>query len=199
MKTLEQLIHDIRMKSAAMKKLTEDMPRIVGVEAVRILKENFKKGGYDDGKGYKKWNKRSPATNTAYEYNRQASYRTPKLHKKSRYKNPYKGSVVNSKRPVLVQTGNLRDSLSFKVTGKTVSIGVYPRIVNIGGKTHDAIAYAQIHNEGGTSKWGKHSVRVPKRQFMPRPGEGPNIKILNAVKRKYDTELDSFMKEWKRK
>jgi hypothetical protein len=198
MKTIAQLIYDIRIKSAAMKKLTEDMPRIIGVESVRILKENFTKGGYDDGKGFKKWNKRSPATNTAYEYNRTASYRTPKLHKKSRYKNPYKGSVVSSKRPTLVQTGNLRDSLSFRVSGSKVNIGVYPRMVTIGGKTRDAMAYAERNNEGGTGHWGKHSVRIPKRQFMPRPTEGPNRKILMAVEKKFDSEVLKFMKDWKK-
>ncbi len=198
MKNLTDLIHDIRAKSAGMKKLEQDMPRIIGVESVKILRQNFLLQGYDSGSGVKAWKKRSPSTDIAYMYNRTAAYRTPKLHKISRYKNPYKGSVVNASRQILTQTGNLRDSLTYQVSGKRVTIGVYPRIVTIGGKSHDALAYAKILNEGGSGKWGKHSTKIPKRQFMPRPNDPPNQKIINVAKKKYYYELDKFMHDWKR-
>jgi phage gpG-like protein len=198
MRTLLDLISDIRKKHAALKQLEKDLPRIIGVESVRILKENFKKQGYDSGNGFTAWPKRKDITNTAYEYNRTASYRTPKLGKKSKYKNPYKGSVVNSTRPILTQTGNLRDALSYQINGKTVFIGVYPRVSMVGGKTRDALAYAKIHNEGGSSKWGHASTKIPRRQFMPRPGDPPNPKILKAVEKKYRTELHKFMEDWKK-
>jgi hypothetical protein len=195
-KNLLDLISDIRAKQAAMKKLQQDMPRIIGVESVRILKDNFKKGGYDSGAGFTAWKKRSEDTNTAYDYNRTSAYRTPKLHKKSRYKNPYKGSVVSSKHPILVQTGNLRDALTYQINGKTVRIGVMPNIAKKKGALKDAHTYAEMMNEGGTGKWGKHSTSVPRRQFMPRPSDGPNPKILSAIKKKYESELDKFMKDW---
>jgi phage gpG-like protein len=198
MKNLIDLINDIRAKSAAIKHLKEAMPRIIGVESVRLIKENFKKQGYDSGSGLTPWDKRKDATNKMYDYNRTASYRTPKLGKKSKYKNPYKGSVVSSKRPILTQTGNLRDSITFQASGKTVLIGVYPKIVSIGGKTKDALAYAKHLNEGGPGKWGKNTTKVPKRQYMPRPSDGPNNKIIAAINKKRDFEIDKILAEWRK-
>ena len=198
MKDLISLITDLRAKQAAMKKLEADMPRIIGVETVRIIKENFKKQGYDSGQGFTAWKKRDKASDTAYEYNRNANYRTPILGKRSKYKNPYKGSVVSARRPLLTQTGNLRDATSFQVNGKTVTIGIYPKLVTIGGKTRDALKYAKIHNEGGKAKWGNHTVTIPRRQYMPRPTDPPNHRMLMAYEKKYRFELDRFMRDWKK-
>jgi len=198
MKTITDLLRDITTKYSEMQKLKQNMPRIIGVESVKVLKENFKKQGYDSGTGFTAWKKRSKATDTAYDYNRTSSYRTPKLHKKSKYKNPYKGSVVSSKRPIMVQTGNTRDALNFQANGNKTIIGIFPRIVMIGGKSHDAFAHAKILNEGGTGTWGRHSTKIPKRQFMPRPQDPPNQAILNQVKKKYFFELDKFMADWKK-
>jgi len=61
------------------------------------------------------------------------------------------------------------------------------------------LAYAKIHNEGGSFKaFGKYSKKMPKRQYMPRPNDPPNAKILNAASKKYFFELDKFMRDWKR-
>ena len=196
MKNLTDLISDLSKKGQAIKILQERFPAIVGVECTKIIKQNFKKQGYNSPG---EWQKRSKATDTAYDYNRTSSYRTPVRGKKSKYKNPYKGSVVSSRRPVLVQTGNLRDSVSFNVQGKTVTIGVFSKTVNIGSKTHDSLAYGKILNEGGSfTAWGKHSATMPKRQFMPTPTEGPNQEMLNAAQKKFDSELNKILSEWKK-
>jgi hypothetical protein len=196
-KSLFDLINDIRRKSAAIKTMQENAPRTIGVESVRILKQNFQKQGYDSGTGVKMWAKRAKVTDTAYSYNRNASYRTPKLGKKSKYKNPYKGSVVNASRPILTQTGNLRDSINFNVSGKSVIIGVFARTVTINGKTKDSLVYAKKINEGGSGKWGHASTHTPARQYMPRPEDGPNKKIIDASIKKIDYEVSKIMDEWK--
>ena len=198
MKSLLDLIHDIRYKSKAIQTMQENAPRIIGVESVRILKQNFKLQGYDSGTGVKMWAKRSKVTDTAYSYNRNASYRTPKLGKKSKYKNPYKGSVVNASRPILTQTGNLRDSINYNVSGNSVLIGVFPKAVSINGKMRDSLVYARKINEGGSGKWGHASTHTPARQFMPRPEDGPNKKIIDASIKKIDYETQKIMAEWKK-
>lgn len=194
MKSLNDLISDLSKKGQAIKVLQERFPAIIGVECVRIIKSNFAKEGYNSPK---EWDKRSSATDAAYDYNRTNSFRT-KTGRKSKYKNPYKGSVVSSKNKILGQTHNLRDSVSFNVQGKIVQIGVFARTVNINGKTHDALSYAKIHNEGGSTKWGKHSVTIPKRKFIPTPSEGPNQEMLNAAQKKFDSELNKILSEWKK-
>lgn len=197
MSDLNTLMNDLSGMERDMKALTERFPSIVGQESVRIIKENFAKQGYDSGNSYQVWKKRSPATNTAYDYNRNASYRTPKLGKRSRYKNPYKGTVVNSKNPILLQTGNLRDSITYRNSGNQIEIGVFPKFISINGKVRNAVDYARIHNEGGQGRWGKHSTKVPKRQFQPRPGEPANPKIQKSVKEKWEFEEQKVMSKWK--
>ena len=202
MKSLIDLLNDINMKRNALKKLNEDAPRLIGTECVKIIKQNFNLQGYDSGNGVAKWQKRSKATDTAYEYNRTASYKTPVLGKKSKYKNPYKGSVVHASRPILFQTGNLRDSIRYEVSGKVVTIGVFPKVFNINGKTRDAIAYAKINNEGGSSKWGRkgheHDTHIPKRQFMPKENEPPNLKMLKASEKQVDNFIRDSFKDWQK-
>jgi hypothetical protein len=197
MKSILDLISDIRVKTAAIKKMQEDAPRIIGVESVRILKDNFRLQGYDSGNGVIKWNKRSKVTDTAYSYNRNASYRTPVRDKKSKYKNPYKGSVVSASRPIMTQTGNLRDSINYQVAGKSVTIGVFPNVKKAGA-LQEAHSYAKKMNEGGSGKWGHASTSTPARQFMPKPSDGPNKKIITATIKKLDFELKKIMDDWKK-
>jgi len=197
MPDLNDLENDLNTMQSAMSNLATRFPSIIGKESVSILRENFTKQGYDSGSGFKRWKNRSKSTNIAYDYNRTSSYRTPKLGKKSKYKNLYKGSVVQSSNPVLLQTGNLRDSISYKANGNIVEIGVFPKTITIGGKTHNAVNYAEIHNEGKTFKaWGKHSKRMPKRQFMPTPQEAINPKIITKAKEKWDYEEQKIMSKF---
>jgi phage gpG-like protein len=179
--------------------LEKVFPRVIGVESVKIIKANFQAQGYKaTSAGTKKWKKRSPTTDEIYDYNRTSSYRTPKLGKKSKHRNPYKGSVVNSKNPILKQTGNLRDSVTYKVNGNVIEIGLWTKPVTIAGKTVDTIVYGKINNEGGTvMMFGKHTVHIPQRQFMPTPRQGPNRQMLDIYKKKYSQQLNKIMGQWK--
>ena len=189
MRSLLGLMHDFNKKRAALEHMQKALPAIIGNECVKVIKNNFKEQQYETGSS---WKPRTQATNTAYEYNRTASYRTPKLGKKSKYKNPYKGSVVHANRPILVQTGNLRDSVTFKTEGQKVFIGIMPNVKKTGA-LQEAHTYARINNEGGQGHWGKHSTKIPARQFMPRPSDGPSPEMIKRINKKIDSEIKSFM------
>ena len=190
MRTLLDLISDIRRKEKAIKIMTEKMPDIIGTECVRVIKSNFVKSNPAG------WAARAKVTDIAYDYNRTSAYRTPVLEKKSKYKNPYKGSVVSSKRPILVQTGNLRDSITYDKSGNEVIIGVMPNTKKAGA-LQEAHTYAKKMNEGGTGKWGKNTTNTPARKFMPTPSEGPNEKMVSAITKKIDFEVNKIMEDWK--
>lgn len=191
MRLFHELVQGFDKKAKAIKQLETEFPKVIGVETVKLLKNNFKIQGYFIPGT---WKKRSKSTDIAYEYNRTQAYRTPKLGKVSKYKNPYKWSVVHASRPLLVQTGNLRNSLNYNAEGKGVTIGVFRRTVKIGGKLHDALSYAKVLNEGGTGKWGKHPTTIPARKFIPKPSEGPNGIIWTMINKKYKYELNKIMK-----
>jgi phage gpG-like protein len=192
MKSLSNLAGDMKLKADAIKKLETQFPIIIGVECVKEIKGSFAKQGYNSPG---EWPKRSQVTNLLYEYNRTNDYRTPKLGKISKYKNPYKGSVVHSSNPILLQTRNLRDSVSYNASGKGVLIGVFHRMSPTG---HDSLGYAKIHNEGGTfMMFGKHSAHMPRRQFMPKPSQGPTRQMWDMIDNKYSLELKKIMGSWK--
>lgn len=190
MKNLADLANDLDKRQKAIALLEKTFPPAIGVICVREIKGNFKKNQAT-------WKKRSKVTDTLYEYNRTNAYRTPKLGKKSKHVNPYKGSAVHANRPILVQTTNLRESIIYKAVGNNVLIGVLTRTVNVGGKSHDALSYAKIHNEGGSfTMFGKHSATMPKRQFMPKPSQGPTKTMWDAINKKYTMELNKIMQGW---
>jgi hypothetical protein len=192
MRTLLDLISDIRKKQQAIKQLTEDMPRIIGVECVREIKSNFVKSNPLG------WASRKDVTNKAYDYNRNKKFRTPKTGKKSVAKNPYKGSVYNSQNPILKQSGNLRDAIMYEQSGKSVIIGVLPNSPKNGKAEQPAHTYAKHLNEGGPGRWGKYAkTNTVARKFMPRPGEPPTPKMLKAITKKADFEFNKCMGDWK--
>lgn len=187
-KSMQQLLTDFRKATDGVVALKASMPRMIGVEAVKVVKMNFRLQGYDDGNGVTPWKERAAVTNFAYDYNRTKSFRTA-TGRKSSAKNPYKGSVVSSKNPILEQTRNLYNALDYFVSGRNVTIGVDLQIV----------PYAQKMNEGGPGKWGgKANTNTPARPFMPKPNEPPNPKILSAVEKKLKFEQDKVMREFKK-
>jgi hypothetical protein len=199
MRTLGDLLGDLKKKETAMRKLQEATPTIIGTIAVKAIKDNFKAQGYNGGNELQVWAKRKEVTNKNYDYNRTKKYRTPKRGKVSTHKNALKGSVYQSDRPILVQTGNLRDSIMFKTSGNKVFIGVLSNVKKPGA-TQEAHAYAKHLNEGGVGKWGKYATtHTVARKFMPRPDEGPNSKMLAMIKKKQQFELDKIFREWQRK
>jgi hypothetical protein len=186
-KKLSDLISDMSKKTEAIKRLETQFPVIIGTLCVREIKGNFVKM-----QGV--WQKRSKMTDTLYEYNRSNDYRTPKLGKKSRHVNPYKGSVVHANRPILVQTANLRDSVTYNASGKGVLIGVFHRMSKLG---HDSLSYARLLNEGGEMKVFNHQGHMPQRKFMPLPSEGPTPTMWISIDKKYKSELSKIMGSWK--
>jgi hypothetical protein len=153
MKSLSQLQSDFATARRQMEDLNTKIPRIMGTSAVKVVKENFKLQGYDSGAGIRKWDKRDPETDKAYD-------RRGKL----------KGSVYSSSNPLLLQTRNLYNSIKYLVTGKSVRIGVDLNL----------IPYAEAMNK--------------TRQYIPKENEGPNIKILEHIKKKILSERNRIMK-----
>ena len=106
-KSLQQLLNDFKASRQAMEKLSNDIPRIMGNESVKVVKENFSLQGYDDGAGVKPWKARDPKTDKAYDR-----------------RGRMKGSVYSSRNPLLKQTRNLFNSIKYRVSQKVVEIGV---------------------------------------------------------------------------
>ena len=187
MKSLFDLMNDINKRASAIKQLETTFPIAIGVICVKEIKSNFiKMQGV--------WPKRSKMTDTLYEYNRTGDYRTPKLGKKSKHVNPYKGSVVHANRPILVQTGNLRDSVTYNISGKAVTIGVFHRMSKLG---QDSLIYCKLLNEGGAMRVFNHQGHMPARPFMPKPSAGPTPTMYEAINKKYHTELNKLMGLWR--
>jgi phage gpG-like protein len=187
-KTLQQALADFRNAKNRMAQLMDRMPAIMGEEGVKVVKENFDLQGYDTGEGFHPWPKRAEVTNKAYDYNRTKKFRTP-TGRVSTAKNSYKGSTYSSKNPILQQTRTLKRGITYFPRKRAVKIGVSPSL----------IVYAQKMNEGGPGKWGRYAAtRTPARQFMPRPDQPPNKKILTRVWTKVKFEQDKIMKDFKK-
>lgn len=173
MKSISQALSDWRRSRQAMDNLVNNLPRIIGNECVAAVKQNFNLQGYDSGNGVKRWANRKDQTNKNYTYGR-----------KKGGKSKYKGSVFNADAKILLQTMNLYNGVTYKVAGKSIFVGVDKGI----------IPYAAIHNEGLPGKaFGKYSFQMPKRQFMPLPNEGPNIKMLKRISSKINFEKEKAL------
>lgn len=189
-------LDDLRKVKADLEKLQKDAPRMAGVEAVKWIHGNFAKQGY---KG-RRWKKRKDSTNKRYDS-----------------RSGVKGSVFNSANPVLDQTGNLKDSIRAKTEGNKTYIGF----------NTDKVPYGVIHNEGGTieigsktrsvyfmgnrfAQRGKHNraenliykahiIRMPQRQFMPKPNDPIDPSLMKAVTSKINFERNKIMSIFKKK
>lgn len=133
-KSLSQLLSDWRTARANMEKLSNDIPRIMGAESVKVVKDNFKLQGYDSGTGVAGWEARAEKTDKAYD----------KRH-------GVKGSVFNSNNPILKQTRNLYNAVKYAATKTLVTVGV-----DLG-----LIPYAQKMNEGGNGTPARKYIPGP--------------------------------------
>ena len=155
---------------AVMDYIENDVPLVIGTEAVNHFKESFTNEGFTDT-GLKKWQSR-------------ASKRT--------------GNTANQ--AILTKSGELGDSIDFRIEGKTIVI-------------YSDKKYAQIHNEGGiitvTDSMRKYfwsqfylakeaadkelmeqwkflalskEIRIPKRQFIGE-SETLNQRIAEKMER----------------
>lgn len=198
---MAQLVADFRAMQRQMENLHRQLPRIIGTESVRCVKQNFQLQGYDSGSSFIKWPKRSDVTNWSYDYNRNPNATGIRVTKsgrvirgkakfvtstgrKSRAKNRYKGSAYQSSNPILMQTRVLFRGITYFPGTNKVTVGVDPNL----------IIYAQKMNEGGPGKWGKKAkTKTPARQFMPRPGQPANPKIMRWAGNKVKYEQEKIM------
>ena len=176
MKPISELIRDWTGVTNRINELMKDkLPRIIGNESVRVVKDNFKLQGYDSGNGVTPWSKRDEKTNKAYNRGKTKN----KAGEESKYrsgKSVMKGSVYQASNPLLLQTRNLYNAIKYKHIGSSVVVGV----------DEGLIPYAKTMNEGRSN--------IPPRQFIPKPDQMPNQKILMAIKKKYDFEVTKTMK-----
>ena len=135
MKSLTDLQNDWKQASNTYRQLDKDTPRIIGEIGVEEANMNFRNQSYNGVP----WKERSQVTNKIYDE-----------------RGSKKGSVYSSSNPILVQTGNLKDSIRYIASANRVNIGV-----NL-----NQTPYAKINNEGGSKLFGKKWVRIPKRQFL---------------------------------
>lgn len=135
MKSLKQLEKDMKESLTNLIELEKNAARNIGIVSVKYIKTNFDRQGYEG----EKWKNRSPVTNAIYDS-----------------RSGVKGSVYNSKNPILLQTGNLRNSINYKIDNKTVFIGT-----NL-----NQVPYAKLHNEGGFVEFRGKMVYVPKRKYL---------------------------------
>jgi hypothetical protein len=183
-------MHDFIKKREALEHMQKALPAIIGNECVKVIKNNFRNEGYE-GVG---WAQRKDVTNKAYDYNR--NKKSAEAKKGSKAKNQYKGSVYSSKSKILTQTGNLRDSIMYEVSGETVKIGVLPNSPKKDKAEVHAHTYAQHLNEGGEGKWGKYATtHTVARQFMPKPSDSPSPKMIERINKKIDSEIKTFMRD----
>jgi len=177
MRDLSALANDIAAARKGMQTLNENLPRIMGVESVKIVKQNFTLQGYDSGNGVEKWVQRKVATNLAYGGN--FTHGLHRIQNKKRAKQ-YKGSVFNAGKPLLLQTRNLVDSIHYRAMRRRVFIGT-----NL-----DEVPYARAHNEGLNHE--------PRRQYMPYGSQKANPKIISMMKKRIDYEQAKVMRVFKR-
>lgn len=171
-KPIANLLADWREARKRMEELSGKMPRIMGAESVKVVKDNFRLQGYDSGTGVRKWRKRSEATDKNYE----------------RRAGGVKGSVYQADNEILMQSRNLFNSQKYVAIGNKVEIGSDATLV----------PYAQKMNEGGPGHWGKNPTNTPARQFIPKFNQGPNLKILKAIKEKLKFERDKALEKFKK-
>lgn len=170
MRSLQALLVDWRGARTDMERLMKNMPRIIGNESVKIVKQNFKIQGYDNGLGVDEWAPRDDKTNAAYTRNRGKGQQ-----------GIYKGSVFSASKPLLRQTLNLYNNIRYRTIGMSR--------VFIGGDT-GLVPYMRRHNEG--------LDKMPKRQFMPTPNQGANVKMQEAYRLKYEKERDRAMRRFQK-
>lgn len=181
MKNLTDLVKDWADARKKLQQSVDSIPRIAGVIAVKIIKENFIGEEYDSGIGTTKWKPRKASTNAQYDAGKIRNSKTGKLSKYRSGKNGnYKGSVYSSSNPLLRQTLNLFNSINYVATNKRVFIGVNKTLV----------PYAEAHNQGLNHQ--------PQRQFMPYGNQKPNIKMLRAINKRVVYERDIALKAFKK-
>ena len=187
MKSIQQLQSDFnRATKEVQQAIKKNLPRLIGTEAVKLIKNNFTTASYFGGAS---WKRRSGATFRAYSYNRSKKFRT-KTGKASTAQNKYKGSRYKNSNPLLLQTRRLYKSIKYKIKGNVIFIGVNDTTVNIDITQH--------LNEGGKGKWGKATTNTPKRQFLPIGSQAMPAPMKKMIEKEFNQEFDRALKLFKK-
>lgn len=165
-----------------------DLPRIVGKEAVDHFRENFNKEGFVDN-GLHKWSnvkrrdQSSPWYGFDYKGEKRTSYafkRDKKTGKSIKDKKQIKlnFSKAATQRKILNGSSHeLQNSLRYIANSGQVTI------------TSDK-SYAAIQNDGGTIRiFGKGSARLPARPFV-----GDSKELSDKIDQIIDNKLDQIFK-----
>ena len=120
-----------------------DLPVIVGVEAVNHFTESFQNEGFTD-EGLAKWQEVKRRQN-------------PKLGKRGKELKNQKASV---KQPILTKSGDLGRSIEY--TSAPGEVVVSADTMRVGSEND----YASAHNEGTTTAGRGNRTTIPKRQFI---------------------------------
>lgn len=165
MKKLSQLTRDFNAAKNSFAKLSSETPRIMGALGVKVMRENFDAQGFVETVGpARKWKERSKATNAMYDSRKNL-----------------KGSVYSSKNPILLQTKNLKNGITYKDSAKKVTVGVNQNVV----------PYAKLMNEGGLVQLGEKWVRVPARKYLGM-SDKLKVRISGELKKRRTQALSKF-------
>ena len=151
-------------KSALLQKYIKlSVPRIIGVEAKKHFREGFQNEGFTDAK-LTPWQevKRRSAERMKKNKNGSISKRQPR----------------DQKRKILLDTGHMRDSIDYSITGMEIEVG-----------TDDEIGKVQAHNEGTTTAGRNNNVTIPKRQFI-----GPSKALNDKIEKRLTADVTNILK-----
>lgn len=155
-----------------------DMPRIIGVEAVNHFKQSFVNQGFTD-ENLDKWPEVERRKQDSDWYGFKYGSRVAKPGKKRRKDNSITNySPAATQRPILSgTTQELMNSLRWQKLGTGV-------LITSGTK------YSKIINEGGAMKvFGRSGHTMPKRQFM-----GRSALLINKINRIVITDMKNILK-----
>jgi phage gpG-like protein len=88
-----------------------------------------------------------------------------------------KGKPRDQTRPILSDTGDLKDSIRYEKAGDSVHIG-------------SDLPYAQPHNEGTSNAGRSNKTTIPKRQFI-----GKSVELETQIKAKIQRDLKRITKK----
>ena len=101
-----------------------------------------------------------------------------KPRKKKTYKTKSGKTVDDTTRAILVKEGDLRRSI-IRDPANRAALSI---------KIHTDLDYAKIHNDGLMGRaWGRHTFKMPKRQFM-----GDSYNLNEQVKKVITKRLDKI-------
>lgn len=130
----------------------QKLPYEAAEEVMNFTSENFRKEEFQD-KPSSKW--------------------------KARKKDPEKGKKRKERRALLVQSGEMKNSIDTEVRGMDIAIGI---------DDPDIAVYAKVHNEGQKAGRGKGFI-MPKRQFM-----GPSEVLDERIEKLVDKKIAKILK-----